>query len=96
VLVGGAGSTVTAGLLDVGREGDAPASGRAAAGGQVTGPDPVVHRARRYPGQLGGLPWGQLAVFEQPGVGDAVVVPQVPGCGGVEWLPGAGAASYKT
>jgi hypothetical protein len=28
---------------------------------------------------------------EQPGVGDAVVVAQVPGCGGVEWLPGAGA-----
>src|SRR5215471_15673690 len=75
VLVSRAGGPVAAGLLGFGGEGDAPASGRAAAGCQVTAIDPVVHRARGHAGQPGDLPRGQLAVFEQPGIGDAVVVP---------------------
>ena len=91
VLVGGAGGAVAAGGLDFGWEGDAPAPGRATAGGQVAGVDPVVHGAGGHAGELGDLARGQLAGFEQPGIGDVVVVAQVTGGDPVEGLPGAGA-----
>ena len=74
-----------------GREGDGPASGGAAAGGQVSGVDPVVDGAGGDAGAPGDLAGGELAVFEQAGVGDVVVVPQVGGGDTVEGLPGAGA-----
>ena len=91
VLVGGAGGAVAAGGFHVGREGDAPASGRAAAGGQVAGVDPVVDGAGGHAGEPGDLARGELAVLEQPGVGDVVVAAQVTGGDAVEGLPGAGA-----
>ena len=91
VLVGGAGGAVAAGGFHVGREGDAPAAGRAAAGGEVAGVDPVVDGAGGHADELGDLARGELAVFEQPGVGDVVVAAQVAGGDPVEGLPGAGA-----
>ena len=91
VLVGGAGGTVAAGGFDFGREGDGPPAGRAAAGVQVAGVDPVVDGAGGHPDPLGDLAGGELAVAEQAGVGDVVVVPQVAGGDAVEGLPGAGA-----
>ena len=91
VLVGRAGGAVAAGGFHRGREGDAPAPGRAAAGGEVAGVDPVVDGAGGHAGDLGDLARGELAVVEQAGVGDVVVVPQVAGGDAVEGLPGAGA-----
>jgi hypothetical protein len=91
VLVGGAGGAVPAGGFHVGREGDAPAAGRAAAGGQVAGVDPVVDGAGGHAGELGDLARCELAVLEQPGVRDVMVAAQVAGGDPVEGLPGAGA-----
>ena len=91
VLVGRAGGALAAGGFDLGWEGDAPAPGRAAAGGQVAGVDPVVDGAGGHAGELGDLARGELAVFEQAGVGDVVVAAQVGGGDPVEGLPGAGA-----
>src|SRR5438552_8706660 len=91
MLVGGAGGALAAGGFHAGREGDGPAPGRAAAGSQVAGVDPVVEGAGGHADPLGGLARGQLAVFQQTGVRDVVVAAQVSGGDTVEGLPGAGA-----
>jgi hypothetical protein len=50
-----------------------------------------VNGAGGHADPLGDLAGGQLALGEQAGVGDVVVVAQISGGGGVEGLPGAGA-----
>src|SRR6266851_4132776 len=75
----GFGGAFAAGLFGLGREGDGPAADRAAAGGQLPGVDPGVHGGAGYADAVGYLPRGELAVGEQGGGGDVVVVAEVGG-----------------
>src|SRR5713101_2925627 len=76
----GFGGAFAAGLFGLGREGDGPAADRAAAGGQLPGGvDPGVHGGAGYADAVGYLPRGELAVGEQGGGGDVVVVAEVGG-----------------
>ena len=75
----GLGGAFAEGLFGLGWEGDGPVAGGAAVGGQLPGVDPGVHGGAGYADAVGYLPRGELAVVEQGGGGDVVVVAEVGG-----------------